>query len=128
MPCFCSLSKLMRKKAIMRATCGSVYVCVWSCACVCLQPLRYQAIAHLSMTAQLCQHRFGVFLSILIHIIMNDVMQWQKHYIYLNCSPTLFCLSLGSVTLCTSLKNGLCPTKTINMQFFFIAAVNIGCV
>ncbi len=31
--------------------------CVWSCACVCLwEPLRYQSIAHFSMTAQLCQH------------------------------------------------------------------------
>lgn len=64
--------------------------CVWSCACVCLwEPLRYQSIAHFSMTAQLCQHSSAVFLFNLIHIIMNDVMQWQKHYIYLNCSPTL---------------------------------------
>jgi len=94
MPCFLSLSKWMRKETIMRAACGSVYTCVWSCACVPeWEPLRYQAIAHLSMTAQLCQHSPSVFLSTLIHTIMNDELHWQKRPIYLNCSPALifFC-------------------------------------
>ncbi len=51
MPCLRSRSKWMRKKAIMRP--HWIHVCVWSCACVCLwEPLRYHAIAHLSITAQ----------------------------------------------------------------------------
>lgn len=89
MPCFLSLSKWMKKETIMRAACGSVYTCVWSCECVRVwEPLRYQAIAHLSMTALLCQHSPSVFLSTLIHTIINE-LRWQKRPIYLNCSPAL---------------------------------------
>lgn len=69
--------------------------CVWLCIrvyvdpCVC-KPLRYQD--HLSMTAQLCQHNPCVFLSTLVHTIMNDGKTVK--YIYLNCSPALIHFSV----------------------------------
>lgn len=68
--------------ALCTRMCEAVSVRVW-------EPLRYQAIAHLSMTAQLCQHSPSVFLSTLIHTIMNDELHWQKRPIYLHCSPAL---------------------------------------
>lgn len=97
---------------------GHVWLCV---LCVCVrvwEPLRYQAIAHLSMTAQLCQHSPSVILSTLIHTIMNDEILWQKCHIYLNCSLALiFSVNIISwllswewrtfmttVTFCISLK------------------------
>lgn len=100
------------------------------------EPLRYQAIGHLSMTAQLCQHSPSVFLSTSIHTIMNEI-HWQKCHIFLNCSLALvFSVNIlisfmrmktiydGGNTL--SQRNALWQTKTINVHdcCFFMDAVN----